>query len=64
MSNDPPENHDLTPILADWPFEPGTINVRVIQGLDHLPKIQVRLDLGVIQMSVNGLPRGSTAKPT
>ena len=58
MSNDPPENHDLTPILADWPFEPGTINVRVIQGLDHLPKIQVRLDLGVIQMSVDGRPDG------
>jgi hypothetical protein len=58
MSNDPTENHDLSPILADWPFEPGTINVRVIRGFDHLPKIQVRLDLGVIQMNIDGRPDG------
>ena len=58
MSNEPSENRDLTPILAEWPFEPGTINVRVIRGLDQLPKIQVRLDLGVIQMNVDGRPDG------
>jgi hypothetical protein len=58
MPAEQPENFDLTPILADWPFEPGTINVRVIQGLDQLPKIQVRLDLGIIQMNIDGRPDG------
>lgn len=51
-------NHDLTPLLDDWPFEPGTINVRVIEGDDQEPKIQVRLDLGIIQMTMEGRPDG------
>lgn len=58
MADPTPENYDLFPILHDWPFEPGTINVRVIQGLDQLPKIQVRLDLGIIQMNIDGRPDG------
>ena len=51
-------NHDITPLLEEWPFEPGTINVRIIQGLDNEPKIQVRLDLGIIQMNAVGRPDG------
>ena len=50
--------HDLSPILDDWPFEPGMINVRIIEGLDRSPKIQVRLDLGIIQMDTEGRPDG------
>jgi hypothetical protein len=49
---------DLTPILDEWPFEPGMINVRLIEGIDGDPKIQVRLDLGVIQMHAEGRPDG------
>lgn len=51
-------NHDLTPLLDDWPFEPGSINVRLIQGINQEPKIQVRLDLGIIQMTTEGRPDG------
>jgi len=58
MQNDEPESNDLTPILNNWPFEPGTINVRVIDGIDKLSKLQVRLDLGIIQMNIDGRPDG------
>ncbi len=51
-------DHDITPLLDEWPFEPGTINVRVIKGIDNQPKIQVRLDLGIIQMTTTGRPDG------
>ena len=54
----PPEHYDLSSVLGEWPFEPGTINVRVIRGIDQLPKIQVRLDLGIIQMNIDGRPDG------
>jgi hypothetical protein len=50
--------HDLSPLLEEWPFEPGKINVRLIEGSDQIPKIQVRLDLGIIQMEVEGRPDG------
>ena len=50
---------DLHAILNDWPFEPGKINVRVIDGDDGTPKIQVRLDLGVLQLNAEGRPDGA-----
>ncbi len=51
-------NKDLTPLLDEWPFEPGQINVRLVEGLDGVHRIQVRLDLGIIQMHLNGRPDG------
>lgn len=49
---------DLTKLLLEWPYEPGQINVRLIQGDDGEPKIQMRLDLGVLQMEASGRPDG------
>jgi hypothetical protein len=50
---------DIAPILQGWDYEPGTINVRKITGADGLPKLQMRLDLGVLQMEVDGRPDGA-----
>jgi len=50
---------DLTTLLREWPYEPGQINVRIVQGDDGEPKIQMRLDLGVIQMEASGRPDGT-----
>jgi hypothetical protein len=52
---------DITPFLKGWDYEPGTINVRKINGQDGLPKLQMRLDLGLLQMELSGRPDG--AKP-
>ncbi len=49
---------DLSRFLEDWPFEPGKLNVRLIVGDDGESRIQVRLDLGVIQMMAEGRPDG------
>jgi hypothetical protein len=49
---------DLTELLRDWPFEPGKINVRLIETPHGERKIQVRLDLGVLQMELDGRPDG------
>ncbi len=49
---------DLSKLLQEWPYEPGQINVRLIQGDDGEPKIQMRLDLGVLQMEATGRPDG------
>lgn len=49
---------DLTKLLRDWAYEPGQINVRVIEGDDGEPKIQMRLDLGILQMESSGRPDG------
>jgi len=49
---------DLTSIFRDWPYEPGRLNVRLIKGDDGEPKVQVRLDLGLLQMNAEGRPDG------
>lgn len=50
---------DLSRLLSDWPYEPGKLTVRLIDGDDGEPRIQVRLDLGVLQMFVDGRPDGT-----
>src|SRR5207248_1357398 len=49
---------DLNTILKDWPHEPGAIKVRKIIGLDGREKLQLRIDLGVLQMEMSGRPDG------
>jgi hypothetical protein len=49
---------DITPLLKGWDYEPGTINVRKINGMDGMPKLQMRLDLGLLQMEMSGRPDG------
>lgn len=49
---------DIGPILNGWEYEAGTINVRKITGLDGKPKLQMRLDLGLLQMEMTGRPDG------
>ena len=49
---------DLNDLLRDWPHEPGQIKVRRILGSDGREKIQLRIDLGVIQMETTGRPDG------
>ena len=49
---------DLNDLLRDWPHEPGMIKVRKILGTDGTEKIQLRIDLGLIQMETSGRPDG------
>lgn len=49
---------DLNSILGDWPHETGKIKVRKIVGLDGREKLQLRIDLGVLQMEMTGRPDG------
>jgi hypothetical protein len=59
MSDVPPAmSLDLNTILKDWPHENGNIKVRKITGLDGREKLQLRVDLGVLQMEMIGRPDG------
>jgi hypothetical protein len=49
---------DLNDLLRDWPHEPGMIKVRKILGADGKEKVQLRIDLGLIQMETSGRPDG------
>lgn len=51
-------SRDITPVLKGWEYESGTINVRKVSGIDGSLKLQMRLDLGLLQMEVTGRPDG------
>ena len=50
---------DISHALRGWDYEPGTINVRKVAGQDGVPKLQMRLDLGLLQMEIAGRPDGA-----
>jgi hypothetical protein len=49
---------DISAALRGWDFQHGQVNVRLIRGSDGKPKLQLRLDLGLLQMELNGRPDG------
>ncbi len=53
-----PVSKDLTSILDGWQHEPDRFSVRIVPGDDGRDKIQVRLDLGILQMEIDGRPDG------
>src|SRR5262249_6520002 len=50
---------DLNTILKDWSHENRAIKVRKILGLDGRRKLQLRIDLGGLQMELTGRPDGT-----
>ncbi len=54
--------NDLTQFLDQWRFEPDEVLVRIIPGDDGRSKIQLRVDLGVLQMEMEGRPDGVRPK--
>ena len=51
-------SQDITRIIKDWPYDPGQISARRIMGDDGREKIQLRLDMGILQMEIDGNPAG------
>ncbi len=51
-------SRDISEILAGWDFEPGDVQVRIVSGDDGRDKIQLRLELGLLQMELDGRPDG------
>jgi hypothetical protein len=49
---------DITRILAGWDFVPDELSVRIVAGDDGRDKIQLRTDLGLMQMEFDDRPDG------
>jgi hypothetical protein len=51
-------NFDISHLLEQWSYEPGQVVVRRFKGRDGMDKIQLRVDLGLLQMNAEGRPDG------
>lgn len=49
---------DISHLLEQWDYQPGQVVVRRLKGKDGKPKIQLRVDLGLLQMNAEGRPDG------
>ena len=53
-------NQDIDEPLRGWPFKPGTAQARVVQAADGREVLQLRVDLGLLQLETSGRPDGAT----
>ncbi len=49
---------DISHLLKQWEYQPGQVVVRRFQAKDGTEKIQLRVDLGLLQMNAEGRPDG------
>ena len=52
---DPEHIDDL---LRDWPYDPSSLCVRIVSGSDGRDVLQLRLDMGILQLEIEGRPDG------
>jgi hypothetical protein len=50
----------LDDIFSEWSFDPSLLNARLIQGKDGRDVIQMRVDMGILQMETTGRPDGES----
>src|SRR2546422_4414111 len=51
-------NFDIGHLLDQWEYQPGQVSVRKFKGKDGVERIQLRVDLGLLQMNAEGRPDG------
>ncbi len=49
---------DISHLLEHWDYKPGQVVVRKFKARDGSEKIQLRVDLGLLQMNAEGRPDG------
>lgn len=52
-------NQDIEPMLEGWQYQPGVVQARMVQARDGRQVIQMRVDLGILQMETTGRPDGT-----
>ncbi len=53
-----PRYKDIDYVLQNWPFTPGDVRVRTVKTHDGREVLQMRVDLGVLQLETRNRPDG------
>lgn len=51
-------NRNIDDILHDWKYDPQELNVRLARGSDGRELLQMRIDMGLLQLETAGRPDG------
>jgi hypothetical protein len=52
-------SQDIDAALKEWPFKPGEVQARQVQAGDGRSVLQMRMDLGIVQMEIDNRPDGT-----
>ncbi len=52
-------NQDIDFVLREWEFKAGVVQARLVEAHDARQVIQMRVDLGVLQLEADGRPDGT-----
>lgn len=52
------ERQHIDSILSDWPYDPDAVSVRLVDGEDGRELIQMRIEMGLLQLETTGRPDG------
>ena len=52
------QQSDIDPVLRDWPFQPGAISARLVRATDGREVLQMRIEMGLLQMETTHRPDG------
>lgn len=52
------QNQDIDAILREWPYESGVISARLVTTKGGREVVQLRIELGILQMEVENRPDG------
>ena len=50
---------DIDRLLNQWPFEPGEVTARIVEATGDREVLQMRVEMGVLQMEITGRPDGT-----
>jgi len=53
------ESEHIDGILHEWPYDPETLSVRIVPGADGRDVLQMRIDMGILQLETDGRPDGT-----
>ncbi len=51
-------NQDIDFVLEDWEYKPGVVQARLVPARDGREVIQMRVELGILQLETSGRPDG------
>jgi hypothetical protein len=49
---------DIDRVLREWPYEPGEISARMVRAADGREVLQMRVEMGLLQLEIEGRPDG------
>jgi hypothetical protein len=55
----PPKRQDIDHVLRHWDYDPSEISVRLVESADGREVLQMRVELGVLQLEVEDRPDGT-----